>query len=310
MRLETIEERQICQYLLGKLEQEQQQRLEEQLMTRKDLFEQLLALEDELIDEYLKNTLSPQDREGFEKHFLLAPERHQKLKFAQAFRSYVAAENGGKKKDVPAPLLWQSLLAALRTQSPALRYGLQGALLTVVVAGLWMTSTTWHLHTEVAQIRTQQHAWQEREQQLQQDLEDQRQLGQALEQQLKRAQAQQRPGIENPLPAMAAFALTRGVVRDSGTLKRVTIPSGTRLVELKLELADNQYENYRVVLDSEGSEILILNKVKPEQIGTHQFVVLTLPANLLPYGDYSLKLGGVSTSGEYNPIGTYYFLRR
>jgi len=75
MRLDTIDERQICQYLLGKLEQEQQRRLEERLMTQDHLFEQVQVLEDELIDEYLKNALSPQDKEDFEKHFLSAPER-------------------------------------------------------------------------------------------------------------------------------------------------------------------------------------------------------------------------------------------
>jgi hypothetical protein len=82
--------------------------IEEQLMTRDDLFQQLQVLEDELIDEYLKNTLSVRDREAFEKHFLSSPERHQKVEFAQAFRSYVAVANEGTEKEHSKSSFWQS----------------------------------------------------------------------------------------------------------------------------------------------------------------------------------------------------------
>ena len=97
----AVDERQICQYLLGKLGVEEQQRFEEQLMTQESLFDELMVLEDELIDEYLKGTLSPVDRTDFEKHFLATPERRQKLQFAQALRKHVAAT---ALRQSPAPL--------------------------------------------------------------------------------------------------------------------------------------------------------------------------------------------------------------
>ena len=103
MNHHTAEEKQLCQYLLGKLAEDVQRRLEEKLMTQANLLEQLEVLEDELIDEYLRNALSDKDRESFEEHFLSSPERHQKLKFAQAFRSYVAVGNEGKEKEPSRP---------------------------------------------------------------------------------------------------------------------------------------------------------------------------------------------------------------
>ena len=241
MNYNTAEEKQLCQYLLGKLAEDVQRQLEEKLMTQANLFEQLEVLEDELIDEYLRNTLSNKDREGFEKHFLSSPERHQKLRFAQAFRSYVAVANEGTEKEHSKSSFWQTTWAALRTPTLVLRYGVPMVLLGGLIGGLRMAGTIQRLHTEVAQVRTEQGSLQEREQQLQQQLEEQRRRSQILEQQLAQAQAQQKPGIENRLPSILAFALTAGGVRDSGTSNRVTIPSDTRLVELKFELGDNRY---------------------------------------------------------------------
>jgi anti-sigma factor RsiW len=308
MTHQKVEEKQIGRYLLGQLGDTEQRQLEERLMTQDDLFEQVQFLEDELIDGYLKNTLSVKDRAGFEKHFLSAPERHKKLRFAEAFRSYVATANEETEKEPAKSSFWQSLLAALRTPTPVLRYGLPLVLVGVLAGGLRMGSTIQRLNTQVAQIRTEQSGWQQREQQLQQQLDEQRRRGQELEQQLTRAQAQANRPPANPLSALVAFALTPGVVRDSGTTQRLTISPDTRLVELRLELADHDYANYRVVLqDSEGSEICILNKVKPKRLGSNQFIVLPFPTNLLPSDDYSLKLSGASKTGEFDPLGSYSF---
>jgi anti-sigma factor RsiW len=307
MSYDTAEEKQLCQYLLGKLAEDEQRQIEEQLMTRDDLFQQLQVLEDELIDGYLRETLSEEDREAFEKHFLSSPERHQKVEFAQAFRSYVAVANKAAARVPSKSSPWQTFWAVLRTPTPVLRYGFPMLLVGALVGALRMGSTIQRLSTEVAQVRIEQGTLQQREQQLQQQLEEQRRSSQKLEQQLARAQTEQRPGIENPLPSMVAFALTPGGVRDSGTFNRVTIPSGTRLVELKLELGDNRYQDYRAVLESNGSEILVVNKLKPERIGPNQFIVLPVPANILPHEDYSLKLSGVSSAGEYDAIGNYSF---
>jgi CHAT domain-containing protein len=77
-------------YLLGRTADEDvRQQLEERLMTDGEYFEALLVTEDELIDEYAQETLAPADRAQFEQHFLITPERHRKLRFAQALHRHV-----------------------------------------------------------------------------------------------------------------------------------------------------------------------------------------------------------------------------
>jgi tetratricopeptide (TPR) repeat protein len=84
------EEEAIKQYLLGQLSEEEQTPLEERLLTDDDFFERLNMAEDELIDEYLADRLGPDDRQEFNGHFMIAPERQQKLRFSKALRKYVA----------------------------------------------------------------------------------------------------------------------------------------------------------------------------------------------------------------------------
>src|SRR5262245_17392491 len=149
MTYQTVEERQMGKLLLGQLGDQEQQQLEERLMTQDDAFEQLQVLEDELIDEYLKNELSVQDREAFEKHFLAAPERREKLKFAEVFRSYVAANEPAVQRHSTPPF-WQTFWAALRTPAPVLRYGFPVLLVGALAGGLRMAGTIQRLHIEIA----------------------------------------------------------------------------------------------------------------------------------------------------------------
>src|SRR5687767_4207781 len=79
-------------YLLGESVGEELAQFEGRLLTSDAVYEELVIIEDELIDEYLRKELSPSERESFESHFLAAPEHQEKLRFAQTFTKYVAAE--------------------------------------------------------------------------------------------------------------------------------------------------------------------------------------------------------------------------
>src|SRR5215470_1028129 len=87
------EEEAIRQYLLGRLREEEQTRLEERLLTDDDFFERLNLAEDELIDEYLAGGLDAENRQRFDTHFLAAPERQRKLRFSVVLSKYSRVPN-------------------------------------------------------------------------------------------------------------------------------------------------------------------------------------------------------------------------
>jgi len=123
-------------YLLNQLTDDEQQQIELRLLTDDELFDQLQAAEDELIDQYLAGELSKDEAEMFEKHFLVTAERQQKLRFAKAFRRYVAthaSEQPQKTSDhARATWAWPQFLLA----SP-LRAAAFAALILLAGLGVW-----------------------------------------------------------------------------------------------------------------------------------------------------------------------------
>lgn len=79
----------IRRYLLGQLDDESVERLEFRLISEPEVVEEFDVIVDEIIDDYVAGELSEVDRQNAEAHFLVAPERQEKLVVARALRSFV-----------------------------------------------------------------------------------------------------------------------------------------------------------------------------------------------------------------------------
>ncbi len=91
MALDPQERQELRLYLLGRLEPEGRlHAVEERMLTEPEYYEELLIAEDEVVDAYVNGALGADERERFEQHFLVTPERRRKLRFARALSGYVA----------------------------------------------------------------------------------------------------------------------------------------------------------------------------------------------------------------------------
>ena len=90
-------------------------------------------------------------------------------------------------------------------------------------------------------------------------------------------------------------------------LNKLAIPASANWVQLHLALGNGDYNRYEAVLLKENQEISTWTTPKIKTADNVEVVVLTLPAQLLPHADYSLKLSGISASGEPEEIGSYTF---
>jgi CHAT domain-containing protein/tetratricopeptide (TPR) repeat protein/anti-sigma-K factor RskA len=148
MNLSHDDELRVRSYLLGELAQEEARRLDERLLREEEFVEQVLLIEDELIDDYALGDLSPEERERFEKHFLITPKRRRKLMMVEGLRErapVVAAEATVKGRgEEPAavtevsgvrtaarPPWWGPLFA------PRWKVAAFAALLVLAVIGVW-----------------------------------------------------------------------------------------------------------------------------------------------------------------------------
>ncbi|HKU75694.1 MAG TPA: hypothetical protein VJR02_17410 [Pyrinomonadaceae bacterium] len=82
MALNNNDQTRIREYLLGKLNDDEQQKIEERLMVEDDLFQEFEISKGELVEEYRANELSRDEQQWFERNFLASPEG--KESYAQA----------------------------------------------------------------------------------------------------------------------------------------------------------------------------------------------------------------------------------
>jgi len=287
---ETEQIETIRQYLLGRLPEEELEVVDKRLVTDPAFYEELLMVEDELIDDYIAQDLSSEERQSFENHFLMTPERQKKLRFSRAFfnrmkvpavievEESVPSTAKEDTEDVPHPPPEQisqeapvreavSPLPApnsrwyeryFRIQSPIIAYSAIAAALLIVAAVSWV----------VLRNRT--------------------------------------PQLSGPVYAVT---ITAGATRGPGDDRnRFSIPPGIGTVELKAELRQSDHAKYNAaVLDANGSELWRQTDLQARNEVGARVVVVPVPARLLLPGDYSLKLTGVTPDGNLEDLQSYRF---
>jgi hypothetical protein len=90
MKAATQQERELLDYLLGALSEDQRVVLENRLFGEEGLDDELLASTDDLIHEYLQGTLGEDERRRFETHFLASPEHRDRLAWMRDLTTVLA----------------------------------------------------------------------------------------------------------------------------------------------------------------------------------------------------------------------------
>lgn len=123
MALSNDDQARIREYLLGNLSAEDQQILEERLMTDDALFEELEISKGELIEEYRMGELTQHEVQEFERNYLASHEGKQRYTFVAALDCIE------RTAPVPKPGLFDRFVSALRMP----RWALAPAAVALVV---------------------------------------------------------------------------------------------------------------------------------------------------------------------------------
>lgn len=84
MALNNNDQSRIREFLLGKLSEEEQQKIEERLIVEEDLFNEFEISKGELVEEYCANELTEEEQQWFERHFLASTEGKETYALAEA----------------------------------------------------------------------------------------------------------------------------------------------------------------------------------------------------------------------------------
>jgi hypothetical protein len=75
----------IRKYLLGELAEADQAALEQELLIDRGKFDRVWAIENELVDSYVRGEMSRADRKRFESHYLASPLHRERVAIAESF---------------------------------------------------------------------------------------------------------------------------------------------------------------------------------------------------------------------------------
>jgi hypothetical protein len=323
MNVRDSREHQAIQYLLGELTEAEQARLEERYFQDAELSELLSEIEDDLIDQYVREELSPRERERFEHHFLISERRREKVAFA---KSWLEAEKQSTTSKVaqtgkPVPW-WKSMLASLSAPRPALAYSLGAFALLFLLFGLWQWSEMGHLRKQIAAIEAERDLRAGQEDQLRQQAEDERKRSddlaaenEKLAQELAELKSKaddsttDTPNTEQPpAPALLSFILSPGA-RGSEAPRDVVVPRSTQSVRLQLNIDPaDRYSAYQARLQTaSGTAVRSWNSLSAVSTAGRLAVFITVPAKSLSDGQYELTLSGVAAPDRKEDLGYYYF---
>ncbi len=287
----------ITRYLLGQVPENERAEFEEEYLRDDDLFEEMVAHENDLIDAYVGGELAATDREQFETYFMSDPEGHERVELARTLLKSCLTTKASEERSSDERGDGSPVVGFRRAPVPAMRLAL-AAVLLVAVAGLtWMALMNWNLHRQLeASLNAEQQAQELR-----------RQVA-ALQ---ERAAAAEQKLAELPPPGLAFLSMTLApdLARGPGQQTTLHLAPGISEVFLLLRRNHDKHLSYRVILETaEGKQVWQKPSLEPQLARDGgEVIVVDISSSILKQDDYVLRLFGATASGSFEETGTYSF---
>jgi hypothetical protein len=280
----------IRQFLLGDLEDRSRQRVEEVFISDPNTRDRVLMTENDLIEDYLEDSLSPLEREKFVSHYLATPRQRRKLRIATSLREYVIAEAvAGKplaREETLATPKWRSYFQGLKAPNRFLFVPLAAVLtLAIVFGAIWLMQRH-RLSARIAQ-------------------ENSRRL--TIEREL--VAANHPVDREQPANQIVSLVLPPVSVRTFSPSTKLPSIANAAIVELWLLWDEKEaFPGYRAVLQRVGStEQFTIPDLRVETGPDGRAIRLKIPAHILTPGDYQVGVSGVAADGKPAPPTEFSF---
>lgn len=274
----------IRQYLLGRLDDQDdtESRLSQKMLFDDELSEIVDSLEDEIIEDYLDDTLSPGDRTAMEQYFLRPLERQEKLRFARALRDHF--ETTGTvlvKKKLDASHESVSGTGQVNgLASSSYRIFQFRTWIELVAAVILIASGLVYVSGVRHRLQSQLDATRKTQAQIERELAQERERTADLRKQL---QIQQ--------PPVAVLTFLGPVFRDSASPPIVDIRSWTQQIRVDLDLRGAPQSDYDVRLETSTGRTVWSQSRVPASFGSLSFEI---PAQNFSPGAYCLRINSKS----------------
>lgn len=272
MKDERISDALLRQFLLGTTHDEERQQIESLFLTDSDLRERVLGIEQDLIEDYLENSLTSADKERFLKLYAQTPEQLQKLRITKSIKDWAVSE-AVKTETVSSPVLPSSGKRLWLRPTVAVPIAL-AVVIAIVIAIVWINRRN----------EAQKHL--------------------AIEQELARLNS---PESLREVPQQMVIKELKPVAVRS-VEPAVQIDPGTA-VELRLPwIQRERYSTYQARVRSlvDTNFFTIPNLQAPSD--AEHVIRLRLPAHFLQRGNYRIELTGIAADGTTGITEEYGFV--
>jgi hypothetical protein len=318
---ETYNDQVIIQYLLGSLPEDDTDRVEELSFIDDEFAARLSAVENDLVDAYVKGRLSGEKLERFDSYYLASSKRRKKVKMARVLHSY--AENAvATGQVVLAPDSLQTDAKSFKpfsllTDLPITfsRLGLTAAAVLVLIGVGWLVFEFSRLRSQINESKSAGDSIEHRVKELQGLLQQQRLASSAIEIELQRVR-EEKERVERELALEKRFSgskspsspanlnilpfILTAPARTAGQVAVVTIPSGTDYVFLQAELEPDDYSSYNAELLYQPGKTPAgweRERLRSRAMGESRVIDIVIPASLLKSREYLLAVTGISDRG-------------
>lgn len=269
MKDEALSDALLRQFLLGKLNDEERQRIESLSASDSAMRERVMSAEQDLIEDYLEDSLSADDKERFLLRYGQTPAQQRKLRITKTIKEWALTEAAGVTSDVsPTDVdqpsrssLWGRLLETLRLR-PLLVAPIAVVIVLAIVLGIvWFNRRAEHsaIEQEVARLNDPAH-------------------------------------LLSVPPQPGALVLSPGTLRSDEPKREVKLSTDMPVVELRLRwIQADHYPVYRAVVRRIGdNQTITLPNLSADDNG---IIRLLLPARHLSRGTYHINLTGPDPAG-------------
>lgn len=307
--------------------------------------EEFEIAEAELIDSYVRDDLSAAERKLLEKGLRSSSRLAERLHFARMLataaasaRTYPASDSASadsvrqSDSEGALPPWWKRILGFSVAQRPAFQMALAGCAILVVLGGVALFVGWMKLRSESNHLAMERAAVEQQRLELEKKLADQRLSTEQLAAELQKAR-QQRDADEkliaklqqgqkrsdkadvtttstmgNTFSPRALIFLFPGSIRGSGEKNELPVSESATAITLNLVLENDEYAKYNAeVTNSQGARILQQKGLRPKRSPSGPILSLQVSSRLLPPGDSSVSITGVTSTGAVELVNYYPF---
>jgi hypothetical protein len=298
----------IARYLLGDLPEADQLAIEEGYLADPEEFEEIRAAETDLVDRYVRDRLSREQRQLFERNYLNSPLHRERVAFA-SFLLQAADAEVAEASEAGRHLRGTSPKASRRPSWFNPRFVFAVVVVLLLVSGLsFLALERARLNRELKQaeadlaeqlrqqkeIADQLAAEQDRREKLKAELEN-------LERTTEKGPA---PEPERNLHSTISVFLSPMLTRAESTPARIILSPDTQTVQLLMKVESGEARRLHAEIRRVGGgQVWSQRSITPAE----NRAAASIPARTFSVGDYILTLSAVNQGGDLEELNRYFF---